>query len=591
MRRVLSLYVPVAAGIALTAAAVFATQLGLDHNATWGARRTLLALGGIAVLALSLWYSLGRSRPAALQSARPSESDEALPQRTLRALWSLRLGIGSVLAVAIALTLYVFFVSAGTWTSWPETSRYYDDLASAFGAGRLDLNIKPSDSLLALPDPYEPSVRNQDPSLRAFVDQVWDLSFYQGKFYVYWGPVPALLVLAARLAFGGPMPDQFLVFGFSAGVLFFTALLLRRLRSTLFPDLPAALFLLSLLTAALAFPLLSLLGRAAIYEATIMGGQFFLMGGLYFAYRAWDDLPSVWPHAFLAATFWSLAAASRTNILLPAAGLTVVLICELIAKSGPAASARMRLRNVALVALPLLLGSALIGWYNWARFGSPLETGVRYTLTFQNLNRFHAEIFSAAYILPSLWMYLFTGFGLSGKFPYILIGNGQVPASLLPASSSLYHSEQISSLLLSAPVVLVSGVSLFWTASAALARLRHHPPSQEPASEDRLLWISILLWTATLLGFASILPVDVVQMRYFADFVPPLMLLCALGTWQACQLLGKRTSGQNLFVIVLAALCLASIALSLLFAFSADLKQFQLYNRPLLKELTRFLGP
>jgi hypothetical protein len=592
MMKRFSFYIPAIAGLALMAAALLATQLGFDHNATWGLRRILMLLGGALVLALSALVAYRGSVAAAIRSWNHSRSEGGIQNGGLAYVLDRRLEILTGSSILLVLAVYVFFISSGTWTKWPETSRYYDDLASAFEAGQLNLNIQPSTALLALPDPYEPSVRNQIPAVKTFVDQVWDLAFFHGQFYLYWGPVPAVLILIARLGYPGPIPDQYLVFGFATGLLVFTVLLLGKLRRSLFPKIPGGLFLLSVLTAGLAFPLPVLLGRAAVYEATILGGQFFLIGGLYFAYCAVEKPHTAWPNMILPAVFWALAAGSRTTALVPAAFLTLMAVAWVLGNGGHLKTVLVAAKPTVLIASPLLLSLAIFAWYNWARFGSVLETGVRYTLTFQNLNKFHAEVFSASYALPSLWMYLFTGFGLTNKFPYILIGNGQSPSFLFPGQSSLYHSEQVSGLLLSAPIVLISGISLVYTASMLWAGYhKTHMPSTDQQRRDRLLWISVSLWGTALLAFAAILFVDVVQIRFMAEFVPSLMLVCALGTWQGYQLLESRPLGRTLFVVCVVCLGLMSIGPGLLMAVSADYKQFQLYNRGLMRHLILFFNP
>ena len=39
---------------------------------------------------------------------------------------------------------------------------------------------------------------------------------------------------------------------------------------------------------------------------------------------------------------------------------------------------RERLIRMVLALAPVIVASALLGWYDWARFGNPLETGLRW---------------------------------------------------------------------------------------------------------------------------------------------------------------------------------------------------------------------
>ena len=58
--------------------------------------------------------------------------------------------------------------------------------------------------------------------------------------------------------------------------------------------------------------------------------------------------------------------------------------------------------------LPLAIGAGLLGWYNWARFGSVLETGLRFQLSGINYLEYYNDVFSTKYVLLNLRYYLFT---------------------------------------------------------------------------------------------------------------------------------------------------------------------------------------
>src|SRR5512142_1523888 len=138
------------AGMVLAAAAIFANQIGLDHNPEWGRGRILLLSTGLLFMAAAASMQYRR------QLARVLSHESIVPlyrNRVIDFLWAYRVGILATLTVAFALAIYVFFASAGTWTDWPEYTRYYDDLGAAFRAGRLDLNIQPVPELMALSDP------------------------------------------------------------------------------------------------------------------------------------------------------------------------------------------------------------------------------------------------------------------------------------------------------------------------------------------------------------------------------------------------------------------------------------------------------
>ncbi len=400
-----------------------------------------------------------------------------------------RFGLLIGLCILAILAVYVFFASAGTWTAWPETNRYYDDLASAFHAGHLYLDKQPPADLLALSYPYKPGARNQVPGLHDALIPFTDLSFYGGKFYLYWGPAPALLLSLVKVAFVAPVSDRVLVFGSLVGLLLFTLGLVLELRRRSYPSVPIALVLTGLGAAALAVPLPWMLSNGRIYDATIAAGQFFLVGGLYFAYAGIQRSPAARGRLMLAATFWALAGASRTMILLPAGFLTLMLLGWEATRGGNTGPSLKAVRGALILALPLTITALALGWYNWARFGSVLETGLRYTLTYRDLNRFYDEAFSVNYLLPSLWVFLVHPFQTLSSFPFISATYGASPSFLYLNPVTLYHAEAITGILFSVPFVLFSTISAVNTARALLGR--PGVPGISPSDASRRTLVAI----------------------------------------------------------------------------------------------------
>ena len=109
--------------------------------------------------------------------------------------------------------VYAFFISAGHFHYWPLYNNYYNLLAEGFRKGQLNLTTSPSEELLAKANPLDAT--NQSLWL-------WDVSIYGGKYYLYWGPVPAILqalgksILRIRGLIGDPVPRLFFLVAFRA---------------------------------------------------------------------------------------------------------------------------------------------------------------------------------------------------------------------------------------------------------------------------------------------------------------------------------------------------------------------------------------
>jgi hypothetical protein len=79
-----------------------------------------------------------------------------------------------------------FMVSLPRPSEEPEsTDKLYALLTYAFLAGKTSLPVEPDARLLALPDPYRPAAPYR----------IQDASLYKGKYYIYFGPTPAIILL------------------------------------------------------------------------------------------------------------------------------------------------------------------------------------------------------------------------------------------------------------------------------------------------------------------------------------------------------------------------------------------------------------
>src|SRR5438477_1567619 len=77
----------------------------------------------------------------------------------------------------------------------PAPVSYHSQLADAFLHGQLSLRAEPKRELLALPDPYDPALNPPYP--------LHDASLYRGKYYLYFGAAPALVLhLPVRMLTG-----------------------------------------------------------------------------------------------------------------------------------------------------------------------------------------------------------------------------------------------------------------------------------------------------------------------------------------------------------------------------------------------------
>ncbi len=453
------------------------------------------------------------------------------------------------IASGLIILFYLWLVSLGLWKDFPLSTNYYDLQATAFHDGQLSLEVEPDPSLLALENPYEPANREN-------ISVLWDATLYKGKYYLYWGPAPAFLLALVKFVFTREIGDNILTFLFLAGTFIFLVLIIYDVWKNYFPEIPPFIILASIILAGTVNPLPFVLIEARIYEAAIVSGQFFFIGGLYFLFGSFRN-PTT-SKLILTGIFFTLATGSRTPLALPIAFLLVVFFAWTHQNQK-----EKLLPFLASIGAPLLIGASAYVGYNYARFGSITEFGYTYQLTGFNINTHIKDTFSLAYIPPNLFKILLNPLEFKDGFPFIKPVLWGGPASwLVNYSPKIYYylSEGTTGLLVASPFLLF-----------AFLRKRRE-----------LFWISTSLTGSTLLLFIITQIFFYTTMRYLLDLVPALTLLALLGLWSGFDSLKSK----KLFAILAATLWAYTIVIGVLLPFSSNVKRFREFNPEFIQHIT-----
>jgi hypothetical protein len=242
----------------------------------------------------------------------------------------------------------------------------------------------------------------------------------------------------------------------------------------------------------------------------------------------------------------------------------------------------------AVLAFGLTLGIGLAGlsWYNWARFGSIFETGITYQLAGPYLQKYHQDLFSPAYILQNIYNYLFIPPKVKSAFPFLIpiYGNTNPIISFLPLPK-IYYSQEIAGYLISAPFVVFAIIP-----AMNLISHFHRFPNSLLNEDDRHIftWLTASLLGSFLVAFAFFLVFFWVAMRYFLDFIPPLLLLSIIGFWQLYQYYAERPVSKGAYILIGIGLIVISIIASNLLALSINSGQFRQSNPLLWRQLVNF---
>ncbi len=255
--------------------------------------------------------------------------------------------VSAILVGLLAFVVYSLFAANFSLERWGDPSlfhvsegAYFNFLADAFLHGQLHLRITP--------------------------EKTHDLVLFNGHYYLYWPPFPALLMVPLVAVFGLGLSDIFLTLVAAAVNVTLTLLLLGNLRARGLVELPD--FHMWMLLAAFAFGTVHLtlapLGRVW-FTAQILGYLFIAA-----AYLAAVSLEG--RRAFVIAGLGIAAAAMTRNHLIFLGLWPAWYLIHATRQRG----ARWLTGSVACGLAPIVAAVSLLALYNFARFGSFTEMGL-----------------------------------------------------------------------------------------------------------------------------------------------------------------------------------------------------------------------
>ncbi len=553
--------------------AVFASQLGLDRSPGWGSGRLILLIIGLiaygiaAVIYLPRKYSI-RGNADKNRFKIPRILSDYLGRKFLSPLIGGLFGILLCLGIA---SYALWYSSAGRFPAFPQVSNDYIQLGESFLHGQLSLLEQPNPELAALKNPYDYVERGSIP-------YHWDASYYEGKYYLYWGPVPALAFAAVeRLTHAQPFASVMVDIPYIGLAVLLLAIFLRIWKSY-FPGAsslsPGLFILLSLVN----LPLLFLLGNPQIYHTSILYGQFFLLAGLLGWLMYSDTSHPAW--LIMAGLGWGLAIGSRVNLAVSVAVYVVFSIGWIWREAGW----KLPWKREAILLIPLAFCAIGLGAYNYARFGNPFETGQLYQLTIPVA---HSSYFSVSYLPSNLFVYLFYPLTFIGKFPFVK--SALFDAALLPKwlghPAGMAFDHNIFGIFTTVPGL--------WMMLLAVPLLVHTLPpagAQQNISPlpSKLRYFFFMTMAAAAGQFLFLMVFFFGAERYVPDFYIPLVIVEAILIWRMDEVLKPRRGLRWALWLVTAGLTIWTAAIGLFGGFGVPPELFRSFNPVLYNQLASY---
>jgi hypothetical protein len=427
----------------------------------------------------------------------------------------------------------------------------YVDLADAFLQGRLSLIAEPSDALISLLDPYDPLQNN---GLR-----LHDASLYEGHYYLYFGPAPALTAFIPwKLLTGKPMPHNlagaiFAVGGFIVSIL----LMILIVRGAEFKG-SFLTCMIGIVMLGMCNMVLPVLRRPFMYEVSSLSAYAFSMLSLFFIFSFLLFDQRKMTHLLIASLFYGLAIASRFSYVY---GVVIVLIPLWCFLDHQKFFSRSSFRKIGLflmtVGTPLTVCIGLLLLYNHLRFGNFLEFGLRYQLgIFRPLDY---PFISIQNFWINNYQYFIPGIFINGSFPFFHGQSVNIPKYItVPSYYPLYWVQ------VTTPMVgLLMNIPFLWIIIPGWIYL-------ELRKSD---FPKLIPYFATLLllgGTANWLVVSFysyTSIRYVIDFLPMFLLLSCLVYFMIYdhfrEVIVWRTIVQCIAVISVLYAALANIGISI----------------------------
>ncbi len=542
------------AGIIFILIAVFSVQLKIDNDAGWGTGRIGLLAFGLIFVVLSIIAHFFLKRISIFIEKVNTSFNNVVSRQT-------QIIIISFIAAAIIFPAYLWFIQLNQREAGREYE-YYIELAKSFKGGKLHLEAAPPPELLALDNPYDYFLRRQE-NIENFP---WDVSLYEGKFYIYWGPVPAVLLTVFSKKALSNIGDFHLALFFAGGLFVYVTLITASFWKQSLQHAPTWLLGVLLLVIGLATPATIMLKNAKIYEAAIFGCQFFFIGGCFWIYNSLQGKKPIRWKLFLGALHWALAVGTRV-IILPAAlfcvGCTLIYVFQLFKNDS-----KSFLPLMSAISMPVICMGLCLAWYNWARFDSIFEFGLTYQLANIDYTNFQ-NIFSIARVSQNIDLYFAHPIKIFPRFPY------------LTRIEYLNSNDRLAGLIYVAPYFLL----VIFPLLQLIKNLFSFKTTFLNVTAEN--WLFHVLIGSGLISLLIILSYYFIAMRFLEDFMPALLTATTIQIGKGYDFFKEKKVINIALIFITVTLAIITLLANFLLAIPAEGIDFAVN---LLNSISKLIG-
>ena len=288
-------------------------------------------------------------------------------------------------------------------------------LVDAFENGRLYIDEEVPQELLEMENPYYSDGREG-------IIYEWDHLLYKGKYYSYYGIAPVILLyMPFHMITGSYMTQNAAVLIFTLIGLIFLSMIYHTIIRRFFSQIPFGCAVAGHIVMLISCGIWFSVCQPQFYQAAISAGFAAITAGAYFLVSSgvFGSGKLSLPRTALSSLFFGIAAMSRPTLAVYA--ISAYIIYAMNIKNANFISAdktdrKRRIKYALCGALPLAVLGICQMAYNYARFGSPLDFGIQYSLT---INDFTHSEFHMNFMLLGLFYYLISPPMFRSFYPYI----------------------------------------------------------------------------------------------------------------------------------------------------------------------------
>ena len=411
----------------------------------------------------------------------------------------------------------------------------YQKLAESFLNGRLSIMDEPIQELKNMDNPYDMNARANEVGEGNYY---FDYAYFNGKYFVYFGVVPVILIYLPYYAINGEHIHNHsvcyigILILLSALILLYDAVLKKYCRKC-----SLAIFLSTFELSLIGSFIIYIAKRPDLYAIPIVYGIAFALLGMWLFLMSWDDTNKRFNNLFLSSgsICFALVAGCRPQLF-----LFFVLGLIIIWKhmfSDKYMITRYGIKSLISISLPMLVVAVLLMTYNYKRFGSVFDFGAFYNLTFNDMRyRGYVGDRNALGIIT----YLFRPLELASEYPFFR--NLQMNSTYM---GQTVQEDTYGGLFAGSPFAMIGLLSFLY---------------YKYLRKNKKLWLLsvVSIFIALIIIIFDIQNAGILG-RYFFDFSLLFMFASSLTVWNIVQIIDDNSVLYRSLVKVLICLLLFSV--------------------------------